>query len=304
MNDERPYPAYGIAGHLLEEKPLNRLRFEEAERLLGEAARLIDETGRQALHDSSVLLVSQVTRAAHTFEAVLASCRLGRGVQGSMLNRTLFEDVLDIHWVVENQGVAPSRAEEHDRLIALAEHDIETKFGRTDRQLTDAERIELNRLIEIYGGSERAFRSSWTRSSFRKRFALVQARWEEEADARYYLDYIYEVIQRQNNLLLHSSPTGYRQTIFSGPDGRRHLNRAGPDNRWREALSHGAGGLYMAGRVLVQEFGFEKETLAAVFNQATCYLRAVSEFPDIDDLRPTTSCPCGSGRLVDKCHRL
>jgi hypothetical protein len=284
VNDEAPYPAYGIAGYLLEEKPLNRLRFVGAERLLGEAARLIDEAGRQPLRDSSVLLVAQVTRAAHTFEAVLASCRLGRGVQGSMLNRTLFEDFLDIHWVAENPEIAPDRAEEHDRLIALAEHDIETKFGRTGRQLTDAERTELNQLIEAYGGPERAFRASWTRSPFRGRFALVQARWEEESDARYYLDYIYEVIQRQNNLLLHSSPTGYRQTIFSGPDGRRHLNRAGPDNRWRDALSHGAGGLYMAGRVLAQEFGFDKESLAAAFNQATCYLRAVSEFPGIADL--------------------
>lgn len=298
-----PYHPFGLAGVILEEKQLNRLRFGEAERLLGEGARLIDETGRKPLRGAEVLLTAQVTRAAHTFEAVLASCRIGRGVQASMLNRSLFEDLLDIHWVAENPSLAPERAEQHDRLVALAEHDIETSFKRTERELTDEERTELDELIELYGGPRRAFKASWTRASVRERFALVQGRWEDEPEARYYFDYIYEVIQRQNNLLLHSSPTGYRQTIYTGPSGRGNLNRAGPDNRWREALGHGAGGFYMAGRVLAQEFGFDKEPMAEAFSQTTNYLRSIEEFPGIDQLPPDASCPCGSGRSVDSCHR-
>lgn len=297
------YHPFGLAGVILEEKPINRLRFGEAERLLGEGARLIDETGRKPLQGAEVLLTAQVTRAAHTFEAVLAACRIGRGVQASMLNRSLFEDLLDIHWVAENPDLAPERAEQHDRLIALAEHDIQTRFERTDRELTDAERTELGELIELYGGSRRAFKEPWTRCSVRERFSLVQGRWKEEPEARYYLDYIYEVIQRQNNLLLHSSPTGYRQTIFTGPAGRRNLNRAGPDNRWREALGHGAGGFYMAGRVLAQEFGFDKEPMAEAFSQTTNYLRPIEDFPTIDQLPAEASCPCGSGRQVEECHR-
>lgn len=301
MNDAA-YHHFGFAGRVLEEKPLNRLRFGEAEKLLGEGARLIDETGRNRLHGASVLLTAQITRTAHTFEAILAACRIGRGVQASMMNRSLFEDVLDIHWVAANPDLAPDRAEQHDRLVALAEHDVETSFERTDRELTEGERAELDELIEIYGGLGRAFKASWTRSSFTERFALVQGRWEGEPEARRYLDFIYEVIQRQNNLLLHSSPTGYRQTLFVGSAGHRDLNRAGPDNRWREALSHGAGGFYMAGRVLAEEFGFDKEPMAEAFSQTTNYLRSVESFPMIDELSSDAPCPCGSGRSVGECH--
>jgi hypothetical protein len=298
-----PYHRFGLAGLILEEQQINRLRFGEAERLLGEGSRLIDETGRTRLQGAAVLLTAQVTRATHTFEAVLACCRIGRGVQASMLNRSLFEDVLDIHWVAANPGIAPERADQHDRLVTLAEHEIETAFERTDRELTEEERGEFDELIEVYGGRRRAFKASWTRSSFEERFGLVQTRWEEEPEARYYLDYIYEVIQRQNNLLLHSAPTGYRQTMTSGSGRPRGLNRAGPDNRWREALSHGAGGFYMTGKILAQEFGFDKEPMAEAFSQTSNYLRPLTDFPNIDRLPAEASCPCGSGRRVEDCHR-
>jgi hypothetical protein len=297
-----PYPPFALARYVLEEKGINRLRFAEAEALLGEGGNLIDETGRNELQGSSRVLVAQVTRAAHTYEAAVEACRIGRGVQASMLNRSLFEDVLDIHWVAENPDLAPERAEQHDRLMALAEHQMELKFERTDRELTTEELIEFDDLVEIYGGMPRALKASWTRSSFEERFALVQDRWENEPEARSYLDYIYEVIQRQNNLLLHSSPTAYRQTLYTTPDGQRFLNRAGPDTRWTEALSHAAGGFYMACRVLAQEFGFDKEPMAEVFSQTTNYCRSLRDFPNIEQLDPGLRCPCGSGRSVSDCH--
>jgi uncharacterized protein DUF5677 len=286
----------------LEERGINRLRFEEAEALSGEGSRLIDETGRSILQGSSVLLVAQVTRATHTFEAVVEACRIGRGVQASMLNRSLFEDVLDIHWVAENPDVAPSRADEHDRLMAFAEHQMEVKFGRSDRQLTEDEIAEFNKLIATFGGIPRAFKTPWTRASFEERLALVHTRWQEESEARHFLDYIYQVIQRQNNLLLHSSPTAYRQTLHMRPDGQRDLNRAGPDSRWNEALSHGAGGIYMACRVLAQEFDFDVKPMAEVFSQTTNYCRSLDELSGIRELPLDALCPCGSRRFVAKCH--
>lgn len=161
-----PYHPFGLAGRVLEARQINRLRFGAAEKLLGEGSRLIDETGRAPLQGTTALLTAQVTRAAHTFEAVLASCRIGRGVQASMLNRSLFEDVLDVHWVAANPGLAPQRADQHDRLVALAEHSVETRFERTARELTEDEQTELDELIEIYGGRQRAFKAPWTQCSF------------------------------------------------------------------------------------------------------------------------------------------
>jgi hypothetical protein len=135
---------------------------------------------------------------------------MGRGVQAAMLNRALLEDVLDAHWVAEHPDIAPERADEHDRMIALAERQMEHKFGRTDRPLTDEESAELAELINRYGGGGRAFTTSWHRASFEECFELVKMRWASRPEAAYYLDYIYEVIQRRNNVLLHARrrPTG------------------------------------------------------------------------------------------------
>jgi hypothetical protein len=74
---------------------------------------------------------------------------------------------------------------------------------------------------------------------------LIKQRWGEEAARE--VDYVYEVIQRQNNVLLHSSPTSYGLAMSTG---RRQINRIGPDPRWREALAHGVLGYYLIARVL------------------------------------------------------
>jgi uncharacterized protein YecA (UPF0149 family) len=293
----------GVAASLLAEPGINVLRFEAASGLLADGGRLIDETGGEPLGGSRRLLAVQSTRASHTFEAVIANCQIGRGVQAAMLNRSLLEDVLDVHWVAANPEAAPQRADEHDRLIALAEHREEHRFGRTDRLLTSAELAELETLVELYGGRTRAFQSSWTRAGFPQRFDLVKERWSDDEGAAQYLDYVYDVIQRQNNVLLHGSPTGYRQAMSSDADGRpRQINRVGPDPRWRDSLSHGALGYYMVLKVLVSEFSFEADPLAEAFERTSCYLKPFAA-PQLSAVPDGTECPCGSGRMVEHCHR-
>jgi len=219
-----------------------------------------------------------------------------------MLNRALLDDVLDIHWTAAHPDDAPERADKHDRMIALAEHHFEDKFRRADRSLTDEERKELKRLMRLYGGGSRAFKAPWHRTSFEECYALVKARWKDEPGADYYLDYIYEVIQRRNNLLLHGSPTAYRQTVVTDAAGRRHLNRAGPDRLWPESLAQGAGGYYFVCRVLAREFGFDKEPMAEVFSRATGYCRKIEDLPELSALPDDAPCPCNSGRTVAQCH--
>src|SRR5215204_5715283 len=112
-----PCHPLGFAGTLLAEKGINRLRLEGAGELLAHGGTLVDETGRTRLSGAPLLLVVQAARAGHTFESVIASCSMGRGVQAAMLNRSLLEDALDVHWVAANPEFAPERAGEHDRLI-------------------------------------------------------------------------------------------------------------------------------------------------------------------------------------------
>jgi hypothetical protein len=303
VSTPRSFAPVGFAWELLKGNPLNRLRIAGAEELLGAGGALIDATGRQALSGAPLLLAAQATRAQHTFETVIAAARMGRGVQAAMLNRALLEDVLSIHWTAENPQEAPVRAEEHDRLIALAEHDLEDKFGRVDRSLTSEEREELKDLIKLYGGARNAFRAAWHRTATADCFELVKKRWEEDPDAGPALDYIYEGIQRRNNLFLHSSPTAFRQTIATTASGKRQLNRVGPDTRWAQSLQQGAGGYYLVCRVLAQEFELDRQPLVDAFVTATAYCVDPDELPGLATLPADARCLCGSGRRVGDCHR-
>lgn len=301
-----PFHPVGFAAQLVADRGIDRVRIEGAGDLLATGGVLVDETGRDPLGGARLLLVAQAVRAGHTFETVIADCQIGRGVQASMLNRSLLEDALDIHWVAANPDQAPERAEEHDRLIGLAEHLLQQRFGRTDRPLNAHQQGELERLTELYGGSGpgargRALRASWTRASFHERFQLLRERWEDAAGPD--LDYVYEVIQRQNNVLLHGSPTGYRQAMSVDTEGRpRQINRIGPDRRWREALGHGALAYYFVARVMAAEFGLDRNPVEQAFYAETCYLKPI-DVGYLADLPDGAACPCDSGRTVEACHR-
>jgi hypothetical protein len=301
--DENKRHPLGAAGEILQQRGINRLRFASSEELLGRGAVLVDETGRQERSGSETLLIAQATRAIHTYETVVGACILGRGVQASMLNRSLFEDVLDIHWAAANPDIAAERAEEHERFMALAEHKLETDHGRSERPLTESEEAELAALIAVYGGVPRAFTADWHRAPFEECFDLVRDRWSEYQDTEQGLRYIYDVMQRRNNLMLHPTPTAFRQTFFVDDDGHRTLNRLGPDSRWITALRDGAGGFYMVLRVLAEEFQLDKEPLAESFSRTTDLLLEIEDDADVARLSAAAKCPCGSGLLVSDCHR-
>jgi hypothetical protein len=160
--------------------------------LLDAGARLVDETGRQPVGGARLLLVVQATRATHSFESVIALCQIGRGVQAAMINRSLLEDVLDVHWVAEHPDEAPVLADQHERLIELGERVLFQRFGRPITPLDDAERADLDRLSKLYDG----FRRSWTLASDASRVALIKERWTDPGAASL-IDQTYELIQRR-----------------------------------------------------------------------------------------------------------
>ena len=282
----------GFAEILLGEQGIYRLRIAAAEDLLDEGARIVDETGRERVGGARQLLVVQATRAIHIFESVIALCRIGRGVPASMLNRALLEDALDVHWVAANPDVAPARADEHERLTELGERALDQRLGRPTEPLTPAEQDELNQLRQTY----RDFSASWTLANTRDRIALIKDLWGEES--AHNVDVVYEVIQRQNNTLLHSSPVAYALAMSPG---RRHPNRVGPDPRWREALGHGVLGYYLICRVLADEFGLDKHALASLYYYASCLVKTYTD-NQLAGVSRDAPCPCQSGRALGDCH--
>jgi hypothetical protein len=269
-----------------------RLRIQAAEDLLDEGARLFDETGRTELARSKLLLAAQAARCIHIFESVIGLCRIGRGVPASMLNRALFEEALDAYWIAANPEDAPVRADEHERALELGEHGLEQRFG-SPAPMTEAEQDELARVMRTYNG----FQRSWTLASPKERLDLVKESWGEEATEG--LDYTYEVIQNWNNVLLHSSPLGYRMAMDSTS---RQINRAGPDERWRDALAHGCLAFYLVLRVIAQEWGFDRSTAERLFVHASCVTKRLTD-DKLGAVNEGESCPCGSGRAVEQCHR-
>jgi hypothetical protein len=132
----------GVAAQLVPDSGINRLRFSTCEDLLDEGAQLVDETGRTPIGGAKLLLAVQATRATHSFESVIALCRIGRGVQAAMINRSLLEDVLDVHWVAANPEDAPALADQHERLIELGERATLQRFSRPTTPLDPGERTE------------------------------------------------------------------------------------------------------------------------------------------------------------------
>jgi hypothetical protein len=284
----------GFAANLIPDSGINRLRYSSCEELLDEGARMVDETGRTSISGVNLLLAVQATRATHSFESVIALCQIGRGVQAAMLNRSLFEDALDVHWVAANPDDAPARADQHEQLIELGERAMFERFGRPDVEpLDDGEREELKQLSGIYDG----FRRSWTLASDTSRVALIKARWNDPVAAGY-IDQTYELIQRQNNVLLHTSPTALGIAMMPG---RRGPNRVGPDQWWRQALAHGVLAYYLIARVIAEVFDFSKDVAADAYFRASCFTKHLSD-DQMRGLGDSDSCPCGSGRRFGGCH--
>lgn len=181
-----------------------------------------------------------------------------------------------------------------------------TRAPRASRQhrrgphRADPAEKELDDLIDLYGGPREAFTADWHRASFPECFDLVKARWQRHPEASGYLGYIYDVMQRRNNLMLHPSPTAFRQTFIT-VDGKARLNRAGPDERWIQALKDGSGAFYMVIRVLAEELGLDKEPAAESFSRTIDLLKVI-EANDLQALPDDAECPCGAGFAVAECH--
>jgi hypothetical protein len=296
MTEGQPrYHQVGFAAILIPDSEINWLRFSACEDLLDEGARLVDETGRTEIGGAKLLLAVQATRATHSFEGVIALCKIGRGVQAAMLNRSLLEDALDVHWVAANPDTAPALADDHERLITLGERAVMAGFGREDAVPLDAEeREELARLAKVYDG----FRRSWTLASDEARVALIKESWKEHPEAGGFIDQTYELIQRQNNTLLHSSPTALGIAMTPG---RRGPNRVGPDLWWPQALAHGALAYYFVCRVIANEFGLSKDSAADAY-QRTAWFTKQLDAAQTEGLAADAACPCGSGRAFGMCH--
>jgi SEC-C motif/Family of unknown function (DUF5677) len=248
------------------------------------------------------LLAALLARSAKTFWAVIELARVGFGEQGMMLNRSLFEDMVDAHWITLDPELAKSRYvqhHDHGQMImfeALAKHP--TLYDPADIPSSDPERRKgLDGLFGTYG------HKSWTGIPLHTRVEMVEHLWIDERE-REHLRFFGRIVQRMNNQQLHTSADALNRTVRNRSDAEVAF-QLGPSDAFVEQALFGAFWtfLYIL-RLILDHFDFDptlRERLDAHFNEGTATFRSLTA-EELQGVGRNDPCPCGSGKKYKHCH--
>ncbi len=250
------------------------------------------------------ILLALFASATTTYEAVVLLAREELGYQAAMLNRSLFEVMVDCYWAAMNPTLAVERIKDHMSYNAHLKARVSAKypdqFGgiAPPPALSDSEEKRLRKLYR--GGSV-----SWTGLSLYDRVKAISERWPR-GKAREHLMFFVDIANSINNEVLHPTPWGISRTTrpATAPDGsdavRFHVGKS--PEFCSEALF---GSFWIASsvvRLILQQCGLEAEKF-----EDGLYTRGIRAFVAIrpEQLRKLArneQCPCGSGLKLKRCH--
>ena len=117
------------------------------------------ENGGRALETLADALIHSIfARSTRTYEAVVEHLgNRGFAEQGAMLNRSLFEDMVDARWVSLNPDLAVERLRQHERYSQALRLDVEQRFPEYlpgslkefDPPMSDDQRKQLRGLSRL-----------------------------------------------------------------------------------------------------------------------------------------------------------
>ncbi len=174
--------------------------------------------GRKAdserVEDALVAII--VARSLTTGWAAYELSTNGFGGQAQMLNRSLFEDMVDAHWVT----VEPARAAEryrnhfdHSRMLDA----VRAQGDDEGMELPTFDAAERRRLDALYG---RYGDKSWTGLGLKVRVDAIEHLWKD-SDRRAELHRFRRFAHRDNNQTLHLSARGMDALLIEDPTGLR-----------------------------------------------------------------------------------
>jgi hypothetical protein len=211
---------------------LLRWSFENAERW----------TKGQKLEPADLIIVTIFARSARTYEAVVRW--LGErafGEQGLMLNRSLFEDMVDAHWVSLNRELAVERLAQHDLYSRLLRSDTQRKFPKHFEEpppkikVSNEERKELRALFGPSGSK------SWTGvPGLDDRVDAVKCCWKTPAEQETLLWWTAWVHKLSNEVLHPSSFSIGRLGSPQLTDAGNLEWQFGGTPEWLDQALHGA----------------------------------------------------------------
>jgi hypothetical protein len=230
---------------------------------------------------SDTLIVALFTRSYGTFCAAVELARLGFGAQAAMLNRSLFEDMVDAHWIATEPIRAEALMRDHDahgRMLladAVAKHP--SLFSEVELPQFDAdERKRLDTLFGKYGTR------SWTTLNLHDRIDQIEHRWRGNDDDLEVLRFYRDIAQRENNQTLHVSARGLGDTL-RGRDETGIVVAMGPGLEMIDRALFGSFWIYsQTVGLLLDHFDFDidDETRTQVFFADAAFAEAGSHAPN------------------------
>jgi Family of unknown function (DUF5677) len=251
-----------------------RLRLHACQRLLRWVAENAEDwtVGRE-LDAADLLLLTIFARSTRTYEAVVRWLgERGFGEQGMMLNRSLFEDMVDAHWVSQKPELAVERLQLHDLYSRLLRAETQRRFpewfdGRRPPALkvTNEQRKEMRRLFGKHGSN------SWTGvSSMDERLESVLGCWQTEEDRRQ-VQFWAAWVHKLMNEVLHPSAFSIGRLGAPTVNARQNFEwRFGSTTEWLTQALHAALWTYSqtVGLILDRYCTASQERLAELFGEA------------------------------------
>jgi SEC-C motif/Family of unknown function (DUF5677) len=250
-------------------------------------------------HPEDMLVAALFARSIGTFAAIVHLARAGFGLQASMLNRSLFEDMVDIHWVCANPGRALELYEDHHThgKMLLADQVVEYVDLLGEQDVPTFDSVERTRLDKIFGqyGTR-----SWTTLNIYERVESIEHFWTSEEDKRL-LHFFRDIPHQQNNEALHVTAQGLT-SLVRARDAAGVTLRAGPGPEMLEQALFGAFWIFVQILGLILDhFAIEVDDDARgqVFSRAPFVKLATDQARQVSR---NDACPCGSGLKYKRCH--
>lgn len=213
-------------------------------------------------------------RTSGTYWGIVELLRMAFGPQAAMLTRSLFEDMVDMHFIAVNPELAIDRLPKHhehsDMLMtdALRAHphllDGEPPLAGYDEQ----RRLELDDLFGRYG------HKGWSGPNIHDRVDAIAHRWLDPTE-RKQLDFFLGVIHRVHNQTLHVTGASLSAVMRGADERGLHLS-FGPGPEQVKETAFAAFWIYsQAIRMVLTRFAFPDGTLATFEDT---YLRCLQAF--------------------------
>jgi hypothetical protein len=182
--------------------------------------------GRAIEKAADGLVVALLARSADTFACSVRLCVTGYGAQSAMLNRSLFEDMADAHWIVTDPETATARFQDHHVHGRLLLAETVATFPRyfSDVGAPEIDPVERQRLDKAFGPFGHR---PWSGLSLHERVQLIKGQLKTELD-REALRFMHALAHRENNQTLHVSAQSIGAIMEADDDGALSYYRLGP----------------------------------------------------------------------------